>query len=127
MGVLSLPKIEVELVIVEGTNSDDLKKRGGHYKQNVYSNERGQIVLYGHRDPVSRRTGEPKTGDMLKMSLLYRDFTYKITKIKMNFFSQHPILFLILVMHFNAPLFTQHPYNICIMFEIGGSSSPFFS
>ncbi|RAS84486.1 hypothetical protein A3863_25140 [Priestia endophytica] len=26
MGVLSLPKIEAELVIVEGTNSDDLKK-----------------------------------------------------------------------------------------------------
>ncbi|MDU0078232.1 class D sortase [Bacillus sp. IS1] len=82
VGILSIPKIDAELPIVEGTAAEDLSKGVGHYKGSSYPNENGQIVLSGHRDTVFRRTGELKHGDTLKLSLSYGEFEYKITDTK---------------------------------------------
>ncbi|WP_330937839.1 class D sortase (plasmid) [Bacillus amyloliquefaciens] len=82
VGILSIPKIDAELPIVEGTAAEDLSKGVGHYKGSNYPNENGQIVLSGHRDTVFRRTGELKHGDTLKLSLSYGEFEYKITDTK---------------------------------------------
>lgn len=82
VGILSIPKIDAELPIVEGTAAEDLSKGVGHYKGSSYPNENGQIVLSGHRDTVFRRTGEIKHGDTLKLSLSYGEFEYKITDTK---------------------------------------------
>ncbi|MEC0385757.1 class D sortase [Bacillus velezensis] len=82
VGILSIPKIDAELPIVEGTAAEDLSKGVGHYKGSSYPNENGQIVLSGHRDTVFRRIGELKHGDTLKLSLSYGEFEYKITDTK---------------------------------------------
>jgi sortase A len=82
VGILSIPKIDAELPIVEGTAAEDLSKGVGHYKGSSYPNENGQIVLSYHRDTVFRRTGELKHGDTLKLSLSYGEFEYKITDTK---------------------------------------------
>ncbi|KAF2428373.1 class D sortase [Bacillus subtilis] len=84
VGILTIPKIDAELPIVEGTAAEDLKKGVGHYKGSSYPEDNGQIVLSGHRDTVFRRTGELDIGDVLKINLSYGEFKYKITHTKIE-------------------------------------------
>lgn len=77
-GILSIPRIEGELPIVEGTDPDSLEKGVGHYKGTAWPLGNDQIVLSGHRDTVFRRMGELEIGDELIVKLSYGEFTYKI-------------------------------------------------
>ncbi len=82
VGLLSLPKIESELAIVEGTDPDELAKGVGHYKGSYYPEQGGQIVLSGHRDTVFKRVGELELGDELVMKMPYGKAAYEIVNTK---------------------------------------------
>ncbi|WP_078549346.1 class D sortase [Litchfieldia alkalitelluris] len=82
IGILSIPVLEAELPIVEGTDPDDLDKGVGHYRGSFLPDEGGQIVLSGHRDTVFRDMGKLKLGDTLVIQLPSGDFTYKIVNTK---------------------------------------------
>ncbi|WHY76387.1 class D sortase [Neobacillus sp. WH10] len=82
VGLLTIPKINSELAIVEGTDPDDLEKGVGHYKSSYFPGEQGQIVLSGHRDTVFRKLGELKIGDSLKIQMPNGNFKYEITHTK---------------------------------------------
>ncbi|HZH59132.1 MAG TPA: class D sortase [Metabacillus sp.] len=82
IGILHIPRLEANLPIVEGTDPDDLEKGVGHYKGSYYPDERGQIVLSGHRDTVFRKAGELEIGDSLEIKLPYGDFEYEIIDTK---------------------------------------------
>ena len=81
-GILTIPKLKADLPIVEGTDADDLAKGVGHYKGSYDPDQKGQIVLSGHRDTVFRRTGELNIGDQLKITVPYGEFVYEITHTK---------------------------------------------
>jgi sortase A len=81
-GLLVIPKINAELAIVEGTDPNDLEKGVGHYKGSFYPDEKGQIVLSGHRDTVFRKAGELELGDLLTMKMPYGEYTYEIVSTK---------------------------------------------
>jgi sortase A len=78
VGILQFPSLDEELPIIEGTDEDDLEKGVGHYKGSSFPNEKGQIVLSGHRDTVFRRLGELKLGDILTIATANGKFSYKI-------------------------------------------------
>lgn len=82
VGLLSLPKIESELAIVEGTDPDELAKGVGHYKGSYYPGQGGQIILSGHRDTVFKRVGELELGDELVMKMPYGEAAYEIVNTK---------------------------------------------
>jgi sortase A len=78
VGILSIPKIDSELPIIEGTNEEELEKGVGHFKNSGYPLENKQIVLSGHRDTVFRKMGEIDIGDLFILKLPYGEFTYRI-------------------------------------------------
>ena len=82
VGILQIPRLNADLPIVEGTDPDDLEKGVGHYKGSYYPEEKGQIVLSGHRDTVFRKAGELEIGDSLEIVLPYGNFEYEITETK---------------------------------------------
>lgn len=82
IGLLSLPKIESELAIVEGTDPDELERGVGHYKGSFFPGQGGQIVLSGHRDTVFIRVGELELGDELVMKMPYEEAMYEIVNTK---------------------------------------------
>lgn len=82
VGLLSLPKIESELAIVEGTDPNELAKGVGHYNGSFYPDQGGQIVLSGHRDTVFKRVGELELGDELIMKMPYGEASYEIVNKK---------------------------------------------
>ncbi|MEX3914276.1 class D sortase [Bacillus paralicheniformis] len=81
-GLLTIPSINAELPIVEGTDPNDLAKGVGHYKGSFYPEQNGQIVLSGHRDTVFRRAGELRKGDTLRVDTGYGGYDYIIKDMK---------------------------------------------
>ena len=82
IGKLSIPKINVNLPIIEGTDEEDLKKGVGHYSASALPGENDQILLSGHRDTMFRRFDEIKIGDHLLVELPYGKYEYEIKKTK---------------------------------------------
>lgn len=78
IGVLSIPRLEAELPIIEGTHEDELKIGVGHYSKTAFPTGGKQILLSGHRDTVFRNLGELEIGDIFEVKMEYGIFVYKI-------------------------------------------------
>lgn len=81
-GELVLPRLKVDLPIVEGTDADQLAKGVGHFQQSVLPGEKDNCVLSGHRDTVFRHLGELKIGDDVIVKTKAGTFVYRINKIR---------------------------------------------
>ena len=82
IGLLSVPKINKDIPIIEGTDNDQLEAGVGHYTGTAFPGQKDQIVLSGHRDTVFRNFDQLKIGDIFTMKLSYGDFSYEIYDTK---------------------------------------------
>jgi sortase A len=62
---LSIPKIELDAVVVEGTSNRDLMRGPGRIKNTAIPGERGNAVVTAHRDTFFRHLPELHTGDSI--------------------------------------------------------------
>lgn len=79
IGTLMIPVLNLEVNIIEGTGSEELKKGAGHFLQSVLPGEKDNCVISGHRDTIFSELGELKTGDLLIVQASAGTFTYQIT------------------------------------------------
>jgi sortase A len=82
IGSLSIPALELELPIIQGTGTEDLKKGVGHFVQSVLPGEGDNCVLSGHRDTVFAKLGKLKTGDQLTIKSTAGSFTYEVSGVR---------------------------------------------
>lgn len=82
IGILTIPKLDRSIGIVEGTDPESLKNGVGHVESTVHPNQQEQIVLSGHRDTVFRDFGELEIGDSFIVEMPYGDFEYEIKNHK---------------------------------------------
>lgn len=78
IGVLSIPKLNRSIAIVEGTDETQLGQGVGHYDTTAFPGQGEQILLSGHRDTVFREFGELEIGDRFVVDMPYGTFTYEI-------------------------------------------------
>ncbi|WP_257350335.1 class D sortase [Pseudalkalibacillus decolorationis] len=76
IGILKIPKLDIKLPIIEGTDPEQLVKGVGHYRATAFPGGDNQILLSGHRDTVFRRLGELQSGDKIIVQLPYGTFRY---------------------------------------------------
>jgi sortase A len=81
-GELYIPKIEKRLPIVQGANEDELEKGVGHFVGSVLPGEDDNSVLSGHRDTVFRQLGKVGKGDLLIITTIAGEFTYKVNRVR---------------------------------------------
>lgn len=82
VGQLEIPKLTVNLPIVEGANPDQLAKGVGHFQKSGLPGQSDNCVLSGHRDTVFRELGKLKIGDKLIVKTKAGTFVYRITKFR---------------------------------------------
>jgi len=82
IGSLSIPVLNKELPIIQGTGENELKKGVGHFIQSVLPGEKDNCVLSGHRDTVFAKLGELKIGDKLIVQTSAGIFTYEVGETK---------------------------------------------
>jgi sortase A len=78
---LIIPRLQVKIPVVEGTDEDELSVGAGHYAGSVFPGEKDNSVIAGHRDTVFRKMGQLKKGDLLLVTTKQGTFTYHIRKM----------------------------------------------
>jgi sortase A len=82
VGVLSIPRIGVSTMVVEGTSSSQTTKGPGHFGGSALPGRPGNSVIAGRRTsygaPFSR-LGELKPGDTIQVTTGVGTFTYTVT------------------------------------------------
>lgn len=78
IGLLSIPKLDREIPIVEGTDEDELSQGVGHYHDTGLPGQNRQILLSGHRDTVFRNFDQLEDGDEFHVKMEYGTYIYKI-------------------------------------------------
>lgn len=83
VGLLQIPKIGVDKVIVEGTNTTDLRQGPGHYAGTPLPGQPGNAAIAGHRTTYGApfyNLNEMAIGDPVVVTTTQGVFTYKVTR-----------------------------------------------
>lgn len=86
IGILSIPKIDLNVTIAEGIENETLKYSVGHFEETAMPGEIGNCSLVGHRSytygEYFNRLGEVEIGDTLIVKTDTDVYTYKVNEIK---------------------------------------------
>lgn len=81
IGIIQIPKIDLERVIVQGVSKADLKKGPGHYPGTPLPGQAGNSGIAGHRTTYGapfNRIDELRPGDEIKITTPQGPFTYRV-------------------------------------------------
>lgn len=83
VGLLQIPRIGVDKVIVEGTNTTDLRQGPGHYDGTPLPGQVGNAAIAGHRTTYGApfyNLNELTDGDPIVVTTTQGVFTYAVTR-----------------------------------------------
>lgn len=75
---ISIPKIDLSAIVVEGTDHRALKLGPGHLSGSALAGAEGNAVITAHRDTFFRHIVELKKGDRIMVQRDGRTFTYEV-------------------------------------------------
>jgi len=81
VGIITIPRIDLQRVIVEGVNKADLKKGPGHYPGTPLPGQAGNSGIAGHRTTYGapfNRIDELVPGDEINVTTPQGEFTYVV-------------------------------------------------
>jgi len=81
IGILRIPKINVEVPVLEGTDDLVLNRGVGHVTGTAYPGENGNVAIAGHRDGFFRGLKDVAVGDRIELITLQRTDKYIIDRI----------------------------------------------
>ncbi len=76
---LSIPKISLNAIVVEGTSHRDLLLGPGHIKSTARPGTPGNSVITGHRDTFFRHIYELNKGDVVTVQRDGKTYRYEVT------------------------------------------------
>ena len=76
---VSIPKIKLDAIVVEGSTPQQLAIGPGHMTDTAFPGEAGNAVITGHRDTFFRHIYELKEGDAIFVRRNGRVFKYEVT------------------------------------------------
>jgi sortase A len=85
IGRIRIPKINLDVVAVQGTDTSSLQKGPGHYPQTPLPGQGGTSAFAGHRTTYLapfRHLDELNNGDQIVVEMPYANFLYKVQKTK---------------------------------------------
>jgi sortase A len=83
IGRIEIPRIDQDIVIVQGTDTASLQKGPGHYKATSLPGQPGTVAIAGHRTTYLapfRKINEIQDGDEIRVEMPYAAFTYVVEK-----------------------------------------------
>jgi sortase A len=85
IGKIELPAIDKSYYIVEGTDTDSLRKGPGHYEDTPLPGQRGTVGIAGHRTTYGapfRNIDELDPGDEIRVEMPYGTFIYAVERTR---------------------------------------------
>ncbi len=81
MAVLRIPKIGLEVAVLEGTDDLTLNRAVGHIEDTARPGEGGNVGIAGHRDGFFRGLKDIVKGDTLELETVHGTETYRVDDI----------------------------------------------
>jgi len=85
MAILRIPKIHLDMVVVEGTSVEDLKKGPGHYPATPSPwDAHGRVAIAGHRTTYLHpfwSLDKLQKGDLIELRTQFGTFDYRVTSV----------------------------------------------
>ncbi len=81
MAVLRIPKIGLEVAVLEGTDDLTLNRAVGHIEDTARPGEVGNVGIAGHRDGFFRGLKDIVKGDTLELETVHGTQTYRVDDI----------------------------------------------
>ena len=85
IGILKIPRMDLDMVVVEGVGSPELSKGPGHYPDTPLPGARGTTAIAGHRTTYGapfRRIDRLRRGDRVGLVMPYGTFTYRVERTR---------------------------------------------
>jgi sortase A len=85
LGVIEIPRIQLEKVIVQGANPEQLAKGPGHIPSTTMPGQPGTFGISGHRTTHGApfyRLNELSRGDTITIVTRYAIYTYKVSRLQ---------------------------------------------
>lgn len=82
LGRIRIPRLDLDMVVVQGTDEESLKKGPGHYPFSFLPGENRLVYIAGHRTTYAApfsRIDRLRTGDRVTMELPYATVEYRVT------------------------------------------------
>lgn len=76
---ISSPKIGLDAIVVEGTDSDSLALGPGHMEHTAFAGQPGNVVITAHRDTFFRHLNALEKGDTLMVQRDGKTYIYEVT------------------------------------------------
>jgi sortase A len=84
VAILLIPRMDLDMVVVEGTDTESLKKGPGHYSSTAYPwEDSGRVGIAGHRTTYGApfwSLDELRPGDRITLETEYGIFDYVVTR-----------------------------------------------
>jgi sortase A len=83
IGRIEIPRIDLDIVVVQGTDTAALQKGPGHYKQTSFPGQPGTVAIAGHRTTYLapfNDIDDIRDGDEIRIEMPYGAFTYTVEK-----------------------------------------------
>lgn len=85
LAILQIPRIDLDMVVVEGTGTEDLKKGPGHYTDTAYPwEDHGRVGIAGHRTTYLHpfyNLDRLRRGDSIVLQTRYGTYAYQVTRV----------------------------------------------
>jgi sortase A len=81
IGIITIPAIGLEKVVVQGVGTSDLREGPGHYPSTPLPGQAGNVAIAGHRTTFGApffRLGELRPGESIDFSTPWGDFRYLV-------------------------------------------------
>jgi sortase A len=85
IGTIRIQKIGAKYAVVQGTDTDSLRKGPGHYPKTSFPGQGGTVAIAGHRTTYGAPFNEVdklKRGDDIELEMPYGRFIYAVDRIK---------------------------------------------
>jgi sortase A len=83
LGKISIPSIGVSEYVVEGTDTENLRKGPGHYPETPLPGSRGTVAIAGHRTTYGapfRKLDELEPGKRIELEMPHGTFVYRVQR-----------------------------------------------
>jgi sortase A len=83
IGRIKIDRIDLDIVVVQGTDTGSLQKGPGHYTDTPIPGQRGTMAIAGHRTTYLapfRHIDDIRDGDEIRVEMPYAAFTYTVEK-----------------------------------------------
>jgi sortase A len=77
-----IPRINLDAIVVEGTNRQALMRGPGHLEKTAYPGEDGNVVITAHRDTFFRHIYELSKGDAIQVQRNGATYVYEVQSKK---------------------------------------------